>query len=43
MTVYGFNPNKLDGTYAYVGYCSPEEMKKYDPRMLSGESLKSRK
>ena len=43
MTVYGFNPDKLEGTYAYVGYCSPEEMKKYDSRMLYGESLKSRK
>ena len=43
MTIYGMKPDKLEGTYAYVGYCSPEEMKKYDPRMLSGESLKSRK
>ena len=43
MTIYGFDPTKLNGTYAYVGYCSPEEMKKYDSRMLSGESLKSRK
>ena len=43
MTIYGFNPSKLEGTYAYVGYCSPEEMKKYDSRMLSGESFKSRK
>lgn len=43
MTVYGFLPNKLEGTYAYVGYCTEEEMKKYDARMLSGESLKSRK
>ena len=43
MTIYGLNPSKLEGTYAYVGYCSPEEMKKYDSRMLSGESLKSRK
>lgn len=43
MTVYGFNPSKLEGTYAYIGHCSPEEMKKYDERMLSGESMKSRK
>lgn len=43
MTVYGFLPDKLEGTYAYVGYCNEEEMKKYDVRMLSGESLKSRK
>ena len=43
MTVYGFDPSKLEGTYAYIGYCTPEEMKKYDERMLSGESMKSRK
>ena len=43
MTIYGLNPSKLEGTYAYVGYCSPEEMKKYDSRMLLDESLKSRK
>ena len=43
MTIYAFVPHKLEGTYAYVGYCSPEEMKKYDARMLTGESLKSRK
>ena len=43
MTIYGFMPNKLEGTFAYVGYCSNDEMKKYDARMLSGESLKSRK
>ena len=34
MTIYGFNPSKLDGTYAYIGYCTPSEMKKYDARML---------
>lgn len=43
MTVYGFDPSKLEGTYAYIGHCTPEEMKKYDERMLSGESMKSRK
>lgn len=43
MTIYGFDPSKLDGTYAYVGYCSLKDMKKYDPRMLEGESLRSRK
>ena len=43
MTIYGFDPTKLDGIYAYVGYCSSRDMKKYDPRMLEGESLKSRK
>ena len=35
MTVYGFDPSKLNGTFAYVGYTSEEEMKKYDPRMCS--------
>lgn len=38
MTVYGFNPSKLNGTYAYVGYTTEEEMKKYDPRMISAEN-----
>lgn len=35
MTVYGFDSTKLEGTYAYIGYCSKEEMKKYDVRMIS--------
>lgn len=43
MTIYGFDPTKLDGTYAYVGYCDSKDMKKYDLRMLEGESLKSKK
>ena len=43
MTVYGFNSNKLNGTYAYVGYTTEEEMKKYDQRMLTGEKVKTRK
>ena len=43
MTVYGFNSDKLNGTYAYVGYTTEEEMKKYDPRMLTGEEVKTRK
>ena len=43
MTIYGFDPTKLNGTYAYVGYCNSKDMKKYDSRMLEGESLKSRK
>ena len=34
MTIYGFDPEKLNGTYAYIGYCSFEEMKKYDIRMI---------
>ena len=38
MTVYGLNPSKLNGTYAYVGYTTEEEMKKYDPRMISAEN-----
>ena len=43
MTIYAFDPTKLDGTYAYIGYCTEKEMKKYDIRMLLHESLKSRK
>ena len=43
MTVYGFNSNKLNGTYAYVGYTTEKEKKKYDPRMLTGEEVKTRK
>ncbi len=34
MTSYALNPEKLEGTHAYVGYCSPKDMKKYDPRMI---------
>lgn len=33
MTVYGLIPDKFDGTFAYVGTCSCDEMKKYDKRM----------
>ena len=40
MTVYGFDPNKLEGTFAYVGYCTPEEMMKYDARMFSNNYVK---
>jgi hypothetical protein len=43
MTVYGFNPQKLNGTYAFVGYTTEAEMKKYDQRMLTGEEVKTRK
>lgn len=43
MTIYGLNPDKLEGTYGYIGYCTEEEMEKYDVRMLKVESLKSRK
>ncbi len=34
MTVYGLNPSELSDTHAYVGYCTPDEMKKYDSRMV---------
>lgn len=40
MTVYGFDPSKLDGTFAYVGYCKQDEMEKYDARMLSYNYIK---
>ena len=43
MTIYAFDSSKLEGTYAYIGHCTEEEMKKYDIRMLPHESLKSRK
>jgi hypothetical protein len=43
MTIYGFNPSKLNGTYAYVGYTTENEMRKYDQRMLVGENVKTRK
>ncbi|MDD4547976.1 MAG: hypothetical protein PHI05_04470 [Bacilli bacterium] len=32
MTIYGFNPSKMNGTYAYIGYTTEERMKKYDKR-----------
>ena len=34
MTIYGFMPEKLESAYAYIGYCTEEEMKKYDKRMI---------
>ncbi|MFR5904436.1 MAG: hypothetical protein ACLUGB_06070 [Bacilli bacterium] len=43
MTIYGFNQSKLNGTYAYVGYTTENEMRKYDQRMLVGENVKTRK
>ena len=43
MTIYGFNPSKLNETYAYVGYTTDEEMRKYDQRMLTGEEVRTRK
>ena len=32
MTVYGMDPTLLEGTYGYVGGCSPEMMRRYDAR-----------
>lgn len=43
MTVYGFDPSKLNGTFAYIGYTTEKEMKQYDQRMLLQEEVKSRK
>lgn len=40
MTIYGLDPSKLEGTYAYVGYCSIKEMEKYDSRMTINTSKK---
>ena len=34
MTVYGLKPELLQNTNAFVGYCSKEEMEKYDKRMI---------
>jgi len=34
ITIYGFKPSILNGTYAYIGYCSREEMNQYDARMI---------
>ncbi len=34
MTIYGLEPKKMEHTYAYIGYCSEEEMIKYDKRMI---------
>ena len=35
MTIYGLNPKKFASTYGYVGYCSSQEMKEYDTRMIN--------
>ena len=40
MTVYGLDPSKLEGTFAYIGHCTSEEMKKYDARMLPDNYIK---
>lgn len=34
MTVYGLDKSKINDTYAYIGYCTNEDMKKYDSRMI---------
>lgn len=34
MTVYGMKPELFVGTFGYVGFCSEEEMKVYDSRMI---------
>ncbi len=34
MTVYGMKPELFAGTFGYIGYCSTEEMKIYDLRMI---------
>lgn len=34
MTVYGLTPDKFNNSYGFIGYCSIEEMKKYDSRMI---------
>lgn len=39
MTVYGIDPAKVEDTFAFIGYCSVEEMKKYDVRMISSQVI----
>lgn len=34
VTVYALKPELFAGTYGYVGFCSKEDMEKYDPRMI---------
>lgn len=34
MTVYGLKPELFVGTFGYIGFCSMEEMKIYDSRMV---------
>lgn len=34
MTIYGLRPDKFNGTYGYIGHCTEQEMKQYDPRMV---------
>ena len=34
MTIYAMRPDKFEGTFGFIGYCSTADMKKYDSRML---------
>ena len=34
MTVYGLVPDKFNNSYGFIGYCSENDMKKYDKRMI---------
>ena len=33
-TIYAMRPDKFEGAFGFIGYCSIEDMKKYDSRML---------
>lgn len=33
-TIYALRPDKFEGTFGFVGYCSIEDMQKYDSRMI---------
>lgn len=35
MTIYGLRPDKFINSYGYIGYCTEEDMKKYDSRMVN--------
>lgn len=34
-TIYGMVPESFDKTYGYVGYCTEDDMKLYDERMIN--------
>lgn len=34
VTIYGLEPELFNNSFGFVGYCSMEEMKKYDNRMI---------
>lgn len=38
MTVYGLEPKLFDNTYGFIGYCSTDEMSKYDYRMVTHDN-----